>query len=112
MKKAFGLAGIVLLLAGLASCGGGGGGGGGVPLSPPAFTNLGGTPWNQTDAVTASNTCGVGIGVTDTYVLKVLVQSGNTISIYDETLSYSGSGTITSLDNGCTVPIHITANKI
>jgi hypothetical protein len=138
----------------LSNCGGGGGGGG-QQLSPPAFTNLAGTRWNTTDTVSQTNSCGVGIGVSDTRVEHVLAQSGNTISIYDErsgssaatnqTLSgyvltvsgprfpiggcssmtesasvtlnnagtsFSGSGTIKCLDDGCTVPVTIVGTKI
>jgi hypothetical protein len=53
-------------------------------LSPPAFTNLAGTRWATTDTVSGTNSCGIGIGVTDNWVLHVLAQSGNTISFYDE----------------------------
>jgi hypothetical protein len=152
--------GIVFALLSLAvvvlsACGGGGGGGGGTSLSPPAFTNLAGTRWSETDTVSGTNSCNVGIGVTDSFTEHVLAQSGNTISVYDErgsssnasngTLSgyvftysgsrypvggcsnmtanysvtlnsaetaYTGSATITCQDNGCTVPVSVSATKL
>jgi len=86
MKVRIGVACLVVLLAAgsLISCGGGGGGGGGASLSPPAFTNLAGTRWTHRDTVSGTNSCNVGIGVYDQYVLHILAQSGNTISVYDE----------------------------
>jgi hypothetical protein len=78
---------VLLSLTGIiVACGGGGGGGGAAPapMAPPAFTNLAGTRWNQTDTVSATNACGTAIGVQDAFVLHVLAQSGNTISVYDE----------------------------
>lgn len=75
----------VLLLAELVSSCGGGGGGGSAPLSPPAFTNLAGTRWTHRDTVSATNACNAGIGVFDQYIMHVLAQSGNALSIYDET---------------------------
>ena len=144
---------LAAVVIGLSACGSGGGGG--ASLSPPAFTNMAGTRWNQTDTVSSTNSCNVGLGVTDPFVLHVLAQSGNTISVYDErsgsgsatnatisgygisytgsrypvggcinmTASYSvtlnnaetaytGSATITCLDNGCTVPVSVSATKI
>jgi hypothetical protein len=89
MKVRVGVACLIVLFAAGSLCSCGGGGGGGVALSPPAFTNLAGTRWNQTDTVSALNSCGVGSGVTDPFVLHILAQSGNTISVYDER---SGAG--------------------
>ena len=109
----------------------------------------------QTLGLFFSQPCGVGIGVTDSFVLHVLAQSGNTVSVYDEregsssaanaTLSgqvlsysggrypvggcgtmtasyavtlngagtaYTGSATITCQDNGCTVPVTVSATKL
>ena len=85
-KLLFGSVLLCLLFAiTLTHCGGGGGdGGGAAPLSPPAFSNLAGARWNATDTVSGTNSCDVGIGVTDSWVLHVLAQSGNTISVYDE----------------------------
>lgn len=68
----------------MVSCGGGGGDSGPAPLQAPAFANLAATRWNTTDTVSAANSCEVGIGVTDSWVLHILAQSGNTISLYDE----------------------------
>jgi hypothetical protein len=45
---------------------------------------MAGTRWNQIDTVSAANSCNAPIGFTDTFVLHVLAQSGNTISVYDE----------------------------
>jgi hypothetical protein len=144
-----------LLLAGLLASCSGDGGNDAPPLSPPAFTNLAGTRWNHTDTVSDTNDCGTGIGVTDSFVLHILSQSGNTLSFYDErngassavngTMSgsvvtysgtrypvqgcsdmtvnysmtvnaagtiYSGTGTITCLDDPCSLPVSVSGTKI
>jgi hypothetical protein len=75
---------LVLLFTGLLVGCGGGGGGGGTPPAAPAFTNLAGTRWDHTDTASAVNTCGVPVGDTDSFVLHVVSQSGNTITFYDE----------------------------
>ncbi len=79
------LSGLLLLILFvtvlLTACGGGGGGG--TPLSPPAFTNLAGTSWSQTDTVSSSNTCGIATGYADSFTVDVLAQSGNTLTVYD-----------------------------
>jgi hypothetical protein len=80
-----------LLLAGLLASCSGDGGNDAPPLSPPAFTNLAGTRWNQTDTVSGTNDCGTGIGVSDSFVLNILSQSGNTISFYDERAGVSNA---------------------
>ena len=64
--------------------------------SAPAFTNLADTRWNQTDTASGATSCNIGLGVTDTFVLHVLAQSG----------------TITCEDNGCTVPVSVSATKM
>ncbi len=94
------------LLAGIMISACGGSSGGGTSQSPPAFTNLGGTRWQQTDTVSGTNSCNIGIGISDYFVLHFVAQSGNTISFYDErsgpysavngtmsgyTITYSGS---------------------
>lgn len=91
MEKILGLTSIILLFVGLASCGGGGGGGSAAPLSPPAFTNLAGTRWNQTDTASAVNSCSVAPGTADPFVLHILTQSGNTLSVYDERSGVGGA---------------------
>lgn len=85
------LAGAACAVFILAACGGGGGDGGGGGLSAPAFTNLAGTRWNETDTVSAANSCGVAIGFADPFVLHVLSQSGNSLSVYDERAGVGGA---------------------
>jgi hypothetical protein len=151
-KTAYGMATLLLAIGvGVAACSSSSG----TTSSPPAFTNLAGTRWHQTDTVSGTTTCNVAIGVTDTFVLHVLSQSGGALSLYDEragagkavnaTMSgdviaysgtryavhgctsmtgnysvtvnaaetgYSGTATLTCQDNGCTVPVTVTATKM
>lgn len=83
---------VVMAVVLTAACGSGGSG---SATSPPAFTDLAGTRWNQTDTVSAANSCNVGLGVTDTFVLHMLAQSGNTLSVYDERSGASSAANAT-----------------
>jgi len=107
MKVRIGVACLVVLLAeGSLISFGGGGGDGSAPLSPPAFTNLAGTRWNETDTVQAGGTCtGVAPGVTsDSFILHVASQSGNALSVYDE-LRAGPSGAVPATISGFVVTI-------
>jgi hypothetical protein len=68
----------------------------GTSLQPPSFTNLAGTRWHVTDVVSAANTCNTNVGVSDSWTLHIVSQSGNTITFYDERGSSSSvvSGTV------------------
>jgi hypothetical protein len=83
---------VLLVLCGLIVCSKDSG----TSLQPPSFTNLAGTRWHITDVVSAANTCNVNVGVSDSWTLHIVSQSGNTITFYDERTSSSSvvSGTV------------------
>ena len=47
------------------------------------------------DTVSDTNTCGAYVGQSDSFVLRIVSQSGNTLSVYDERSGISGQANAT-----------------